>query len=38
VIDQAIKVWPMLDGFLAEPAPASGINGSFERLRACLSP
>jgi flagellum-specific ATP synthase len=38
VIDQAIKVWPMLDGFLAEPAPASGIDGSFERLRACLSP
>lgn len=37
VIDRAIKLWPALDGFLAEAAPASGIEGSFERLRACLS-
>jgi flagellum-specific ATP synthase len=37
VIDRAIKVWPLLDGFLAEAAPASGIEGSFERLRACLA-
>jgi flagellum-specific ATP synthase len=36
MIDQAIGVWPQLDGFLAEPAPATGIAGSFERLRACL--
>jgi flagellum-specific ATP synthase len=37
VIDRAIKLWPGLDGFLAETAPANGIAGSFERLRACLS-
>ena len=37
VIDRAIQVWPRLDAFLAEPAPANGIDGSFERLRACLS-
>jgi flagellum-specific ATP synthase len=37
VIDRAITVWPLLDGFLAEPAPATGIAGSFERLAACLS-
>jgi flagellum-specific ATP synthase len=36
VIDRAIKVWQQLDGFLAEPAPANGIEGSFERLRASL--
>jgi flagellum-specific ATP synthase len=36
VIDRAIKVWPQLDGFLAEGAPANGIVGSFERLRASL--
>ena len=36
VIDRAIKVWPLLDGFLAEPAPATGVAGSFERLKACL--
>lgn len=37
MIDRAIKHWPALDGFLAEPAPANGVAGSFERLRACLS-
>lgn len=37
VIDRAIQVWPRLDAFLAEPAPANGIEGSFERLRTCLS-
>jgi len=37
IIDRAIKLWPLLDGFLAEPAPANGVAGSFERLRACLS-
>lgn len=36
VIDRAIRVWPLLDAFLAEPAPADGIRGSFERLRSCL--
>jgi flagellum-specific ATP synthase len=37
LIDQAIKVWPALDGFLAEDAPADGIAGSFSRLQAALS-
>lgn len=37
LIDQAIKVWPALDGFLAEDAPADGIRGSFGRLQAALS-
>lgn len=36
VIDRAIKLWPTLDAFLAEPAPAGGPEASFERLRACL--
>jgi len=36
-VDQAIKVWPALDGFLAEDAPADGIPGSFNRLQAALS-
>jgi flagellum-specific ATP synthase len=35
-IDRAIKLWPTLDGFLAEPAPTGGPEASFERLRACL--
>lgn len=35
LIDRAIKVWPALDGFLAEDAP-DGIDGSFRRLSACL--
>ncbi|WP_309667130.1 FliI/YscN family ATPase [Tabrizicola sp.] len=37
VIDRAIRLWPMLDAFLAESAPATGIAGSFERLRASLN-
>ena len=36
-IDLAIKVWPELDAFLAEDAPADGINGSFRRLHAALN-
>ena len=36
VIDRAIKVWPQLDGFLAEAAPTDGIAGSFGLLRASL--
>ena len=35
-LDRAIRLWPGLDAFLAEPAPATGVAGSFERLRACL--
>jgi flagellum-specific ATP synthase len=37
LIDRAIKVWPKLDGFLAEPAPATGVAGSFMRLRESLA-
>lgn len=37
VIDRAIRVYPALDGFLAEDA-ADGVEGSFRRLRACLGP
>jgi len=36
-VDAAIRVWPMLDGFLTEDAP-DGIEGSFRRLAACLAP
>lgn len=36
VVDQAIRLWPALDGFLAEDSPPSGIAGSFERLADCL--
>jgi flagellum-specific ATP synthase len=32
VVDQAIRVWPALDAFLAEDAPADGLSGSFRRL------
>ena len=35
-VDEAIKVWPALDGFLAEMAPADGVEGSFQRLKECL--
>lgn len=35
-IDQAIRAWPALDGFLSEDAP-DGIDGSFRRLAACLA-
>lgn len=37
LVDRAIKLWPLLDAFLAEPAPSNGVAGSFERLRACLT-
>jgi flagellum-specific ATP synthase len=36
VIDRAIRLWPALDAFLAEPAPAGGPEASFDRLRNCL--
>jgi len=37
LIDRAIRLWPKLDAFLAELAPANGVSGSFERLKACLA-
>ena len=37
MIDRAIKVWPSLDGFLAETAPATGVAGSFVRLKESLA-
>ncbi len=36
VVDRAIRLWPQLDAFLAEDAPAGGPEASFSRLRACL--
>jgi flagellum-specific ATP synthase len=36
MIDRAIRLWPALDAFLAEPAPAGGPDASFDRLRSCL--
>ncbi|MDM7931831.1 FliI/YscN family ATPase [Tabrizicola sp.] len=35
-IDRAIRHWPALDAFLAEDAPLTGVEGSFQNLRACL--
>lgn len=37
LIDNAIRVWPALDGFLGEDAPEDGIPGSFRRLAAALA-
>lgn len=36
LIDQAIRVWPALDAFVGEDAPAEGSAGSFRRLRSAL--
>lgn len=36
LVDAAIRIWPMLDAFLAEDAPADGVTGSFARLAAVL--
>lgn len=36
MVDQAIRLWPLLDGFLAEDAPIGGVEGSFARLKQCL--
>ncbi len=36
-IDLAVKIWPALDAFLAEPAPPDGVEGSFRRLHAVLN-
>jgi flagellum-specific ATP synthase len=38
VIDMAIRLWPALDAFLTEDAPADGVEGSFRRLAAVLTP
>ena len=35
-VDMAIKVWPALDGFLAEASPETGVAGSFALLTAAL--
>ena len=35
-VDAAIQIWPALDAFLAEDAPADGISGSFRRLATVL--
>ena len=35
-IDAAIKVWPALDGFIAQEAP-DGVAASFKRLQAALA-
>lgn len=35
-IDRAIRLWPGLDGFLAEQAPLGGNRASFERLQILL--
>lgn len=37
MVDRAIKIWPELDAFLAEPAPLDGISGSFARLATVLA-
>ncbi|MCX7646898.1 MAG: FliI/YscN family ATPase [Rhodobacteraceae bacterium] len=37
VVDEAIRVWPALDAFLAEDAPG-GVAASFARLAECLEP
>ncbi len=36
LVDRAIKVWPALDGFLAEESP-DGVAASFQRLADCLA-
>ncbi len=38
LIDRSVRLWPALDAFLAEDAPAGGPEASFARLRACLGP
>lgn len=38
MVDQAIRIWPALDAFLAEDAPEDGIAGSFRQLAASLVP
>lgn len=35
-VDAVIQIWPALDAFLAEDAPADGVAGSFRRLATVL--
>ena len=35
-LDRAIKLWPVLDGFLAEDSPLGGPEASFARLLTCV--
>lgn len=35
-IDMAMQIWPALDAFLSEDAPADGVAGSFRRLATVL--
>lgn len=37
LVDAAVRVWPMLDAFMAEDAPSDGVMGSFARLAAVLA-
>lgn len=37
-VDRAIRLFPRLDGFLAEDAPPGGPGASFARLKECLGP
>ena len=37
VLDEAIRVWPALDAFLAEDSP-EGVAASFARLAECMAP
>ncbi len=38
IVDAAIQIWPALDAFLSEDAPADGVAGSFRRLATVLGP
>jgi flagellum-specific ATP synthase len=37
VADEAIRIWPALDAFLAEASPIDGVGGSFNRLSSVLN-
>lgn len=37
LLDEAVRIWPALDAFLAEDAP-EGIAASFSRLAECMAP
>jgi flagellum-specific ATP synthase len=38
MVDAAMQIWPALDAFLSEDAPADGVAGSFRRLATVLGP
>jgi flagellum-specific ATP synthase len=38
MVDTAMQIWPALDAFLSEDAPADGVAGSFRRLATVLGP